>query len=275
MNDPREDRPTQGLRNHLGIYGAMWRNSVVREMSFKFNFLPWIFVEIQWFAMQLVFINVLYLHTDSIGSWTKWQVVMLVGGSHFIQQMFQAFFFTNVAELSESIRTGRLDFMLLLPVNTRFLISLRKVDLGGFVNGAASLAVMVYAARQMNYVPGLGQVLGFGALAAVGVLVHLSLLTMLACVSFWTVQAQGIVWGYYNLFNIARLPDEAFRGVFKAVFTFVLPMLLVSNVPVKVLIDKLSSPWEWLTLVGLAAVIFWVSEVLWRFAVSRYTSASS
>ena len=50
-------------------------------------------------------------------------------------------------------------------------------------------------------------------------------------ISFWTVRAQGIVWGYYNLFQIARMPDEAFRGLFKAVFTFALPMLLVSNVP--------------------------------------------
>ena len=65
---------------------------------------------------------------------------------------------------------------------------------------------------------------------------------MLASVSFWTVRAQGIVWGYYNLFNIARMPDEAFRGAFKAVFTFALPVLLVSNVPVRVLADKLTSP---------------------------------
>jgi len=32
---------------------------------------------------------------------------------------------------------------------------------------------------------------------------------LLASVSFWTVRAQGIVWGYYNLFNIARMPDES------------------------------------------------------------------
>ena len=55
---------------------------------------------------------------------------------------------------------------------------------------------------------------------------------LLASISFWTVRAQGIVWGYYNLFNIARMPDEAFGGLFKAVFTFAMPMLLVSNVPV-------------------------------------------
>jgi hypothetical protein len=48
-----------------------------------------------WFALQLSFIGVIYLHTDHIATWTKWQVVMLVGASHFIQQIFQAFFLTN------------------------------------------------------------------------------------------------------------------------------------------------------------------------------------
>jgi ABC-2 type transport system permease protein len=271
MNDPGPN----SFGRYASIYGAMWRNSVVREMSFKANFLLWIVVEILWFAMQLVFINVLYLHTDSIGSWSKWQVVMLMGASHLIQQIFQAFFLTNITELSENIRTGKLDFMLLLPVNTRFLISLRKVDLGGFVNGASAVAVMVYAARQMNFVPGGREIAGFLALVLFGALIHLSLITILACVSFWTVRAQGIVWGYYNLFNIARLPDEAFRGLFKAVFTFVLPMLLVSNIPVKLLLDKLASPYEWLRLLAVGGMLIVASEAVWRFALKRYTSASS
>jgi ABC-type uncharacterized transport system permease subunit len=59
------------------------------------------------------------------------------------------------------------------------------------------------------------------------------------------------------------------------VFTFVLPMLLVSNVPVKVLVDKLGSPLEILLLLALAALIFAASEWLWRTALRRYTSASS
>jgi ABC-type uncharacterized transport system permease subunit len=71
-----------------------------------------------------------------------------------------------------------------------------------------------------------------GCCAWPGIVIHYSLMFLLASISFWTVRAQGIVWGYYNLFNIARMPDEAFHGCFKALFTFCLPMLLVSNVPV-------------------------------------------
>ena len=269
-----DPRPST-LGHYLRLYVALWRNSVIRELGFKANFLLWIAVEGLWFALQLAFIGVLYLHTENIGTWTKWQVVALVGTSHLIQQIFTALFLTNLTALSEHIRTGKLDFMLLLPVNTRFLISLRQVDLGGFVNAASALGVIGYALHRLGHVPGAWQVAGFLVFVVLGVALHYSLMLMLSATSFWTVRAQGIVWGYYNLFNLARLPAEAFHGPFKAVFTFVLPMLLVSNVPVKLLVDKLTAPTEILLLTALAALIFAVSEALWRFALRRYTSASS
>lgn len=263
------------LKRYLGIYAALWRNSVTREMTFKANFLLWIIVELLWFGLQLCFIGVVYLHTNRIGTWTEWQVVMLIGASHFIQQIFQAFFLINCTNLSELIRTGKLDFLLLLPVNTRFVISLRQVDLGAFVNAASALGVMVFAAHQMHLAPAPLQVLGFLTLCVAGILIHYSLMFLLASISFWTVRAQGIVWGYYNLFQIARMPDEAFHGLFKAIFTFAIPMLLVSNVPVRVLVNKLSSPFPLLLLLGMSLACFAVSEWGWRASVRRYTSASS
>jgi len=264
-----------GLRRHAAIYAALWRNSVAREMGFKSNFLLWIVVELLWFGLQLSFIGVIYLHTDHIASWTKWEVIMLVGASHFIQEVFQAFFLTNCAQISELVRTGRLDFMLLLPMNTRFQISLRQVDLGGFVNAASALAVMGYAARQLHIVPGAAQVAGFLFLCAAGILVHYSLMFLLASVAFWTVRAQGIVWGYYSLFNVARLPDAAFQGFFRGFFTFAIPMLLVANVPVKLLLDRLQSPAPMALLLGMGGVCFLASELFWRFSVRHYTSASA
>ena len=269
------EKQKTGLARYFSIYFALWKNSVTRETMFKGNFLLWIVVELLWFALQLSFISVLYLHTDHIGTWSKWEVVLLVGASHFIQQMFQAFFLINCTNLSELVRTGKLDFLLLLPVNTRFVVSLRQVDLGAFVNAVWSVLVMGYAARQLHFVPTLLHVLGFLALCAAGVLIHYSLMFLLATISFWTVRAQGIVWGYYNLFNIARMPDEAFpRGIFKAVFTFALPMLLVSNVPVRVLLDRFSTQ-SCLLLLAMSVVCMVVSELGWRGSVRRYTSASS
>src|SRR5664280_1026054 len=268
-------RFTHQASRYLSIYAALWKNSVAREMNFKSNFLLWIFVELLWFGLQLSFISVLYLHTDHIGTWTKWQVVLLIGASHFIQQIYQAFFLVNCTNLSELVRSGKLDFLLLLPVNTRFVVSLRQVDLGAFVNAGSCVAVMVYAARQLHLTPAFLHVLGFLALCVAGILIHYSLMFLLAAISFWTVRAQGIVWGYYNLFNIARMPDEAFHGLFKIVFTFALPMLLVSNVPARLLTDKLSTPFPIFLLLLMSVVCFGVSEWGWRASMRRYTSASS
>jgi len=71
------------------------------------------------------------------------------------------------------------------------------------------------------------------------------------------------------------MPDEAFKGAFKAVFTFALPVLLVSNVPVRVLADKVISLEGLLVLLVLGVVWSLISEWFWQVSVRRYTSASS
>lgn len=275
QNPPRISAKSRVAR-YFSIYTALWKNSVTRETMFKGNFILWIFVEFLWFGLQLCFFSVLYLHTDSIGSWTKWQVVMLLGASHFIQQTFQAFFLVNCTNLSELVRTGKLDFLMLLPVNTRFIVSFRQVDLGAFVNAASGVAVIAFAAHKLHFTPTLPHVFVFLALCFAGILIHYSLMFLLATISFWTVRAQGIVWGYYQLFNVARMPDEAFQGLFKAIFTFAIPMLLVSNVPARVLTDKLGQHiGPVLLLLAMSVACFAVSELGWRASLRRYTSASS
>lgn len=272
---PSSESLGRTLARYTGIYAAFWRNSLVREMGFKVNFLLWIVVELLWFGLQLAFMAVIYSHTDRIGTWTQWQVVFLVGANHLIQQLFTALFMNNCVKMSENVRTGGLDFLMLMPANTRFLVSLRHVDFGAFINAGSAIAVMVYAGTRLGLTPTLPQIVGFALLLLVGLSVHYSIMFILACISFWTVRAQGIVWGYYNLFQLARLPDEAFRGTFRAVFSFIIPVLLVSNVPVKVVIEKLSSPMEIAWLLVLSAAVFWASELFWKWSVRHYASASS
>lgn len=263
------------LKRYLSIYLALLRNSLTREMMFKANFLLWIVVELLWFALQLAFIGVVYMHTEKIGTWTKWEVVLLFGVSFFIQQLFHAFFLINCTNMSELVRSGKLDFLMLQPVNTRFMLSLRQVDFGAMVNAATAVAVMVYAAHQLHLVLSFTLVAGFLALCVIGTIIHYSLMFALSSISFWTVRAQGVVWSYYNLFQIARMPDEAFKGVFRAAFTFVVPMLLVANVPARVLADKVTD-WKPLAyMLGMSVFCWMLSRYVWRKSVGRYTSASS
>jgi ABC-2 type transport system permease protein len=189
------------MRRYLEIYSIMLRNSVIREMSFKANFILWMAVELLWFLGQIIFIEVLFQYVNTIGDWTKWEVVLLVGTHQLIGQIFQAFFYVNVANIPELVRTGKLDFMLLLPVDSQFAVSTRQFGMDNVVNAIVGIAIVIFALVKMHVVPGAWQILMYIVAVGLGVAVHYSIMFSLVTLSFWIVRAQGLVFGYYNLFN--------------------------------------------------------------------------
>ncbi len=267
------------MRRYLEIYAIMFRNSLIREMNFKTNFLLWILVEALWFLGQIVFIEVIFQYVNQIGDWTKWEVILLIGTHQLISQIFQAFFYLNLVNIPELVRTGRMDFMLLLPMDTQFSASTRQFGFDSVINAGVSVAVIGLALAKLGLRPSAGQFVLYGVAVGVGIAVHYSIMLLLNTFSFWIVRAQGLVFGYYNLFNIARYPDSIFRQapIFKFVFSWIIPVILVANVPARVLVRVGNGPvWEpLLELTGAALIALTLSRALWKLALSRYTSASS
>jgi ABC-2 type transport system permease protein len=265
------------MRRYLEIYWLMIRNSLIREMNFKANFTLWMVVELLWFLGQIIFLEVLYSHVDSIGGWSKWECVLLVGTHQITAQIFQAFFYVNLAELPELIRTGRLDLMLLLPVDAQFAVSTRKFGMDNIVNALVGVAIVIFCLMQLHVVPQAHQVALYAVAIGFGVTVHYAVLFGLATAAFWIVRAQGLIYGYFNVFNIARYPDSVFPfGIFKIIFSYFIPVIIVANVPARTLARALESPWAGLAqLAGAALFIALATRAFWHFALRRYSSASS
>src|SRR5438132_2082852 len=163
----------------------MLRNSLIREMSFKANFLLWMVVEVLWFVGQIVFFSIIFGNVDRIGDWTKWEVVLLIGTHQMIAQLFQAFFFVNVAAIPELVRTGKLDTLLVLPVDSQFAVSTKQFGLDSVINAALGAVVVCVALARLNFMPNISSMLLYVVALAVGVSVHYSIMLSLAAVSFW------------------------------------------------------------------------------------------
>src|SRR5256886_17372569 len=146
-------RQANTMRRYIQIYSIMLRNSLIRELSFKANFLLWMVVEILWFCGQIVFFSIIFANVDRIGDWTKWEVVLLIGTHQMIAQFFQAFFFVNVAAIPELVRTGKLDSLLVLPVDSQFAVSTKQFGLDSVVNAALGGLVVGVALARLNVVP--------------------------------------------------------------------------------------------------------------------------
>src|ERR1700737_4814482 len=185
----------------------MLRNSLIRELSFKANFVLWMLVEVLWFVGQIVFFSIIFANVNQIGDWTKWEVVLLVGTHQIIAQIFQAFFFVNIANIPELVRTGKLDPLLVLPIDSQFAVSAKQFSLDSIVNAALGGVVVGVALSKLAVVPTPMSILLYVIALAFGIAVHYSIMLSLAAVSFWIVRAQGLVYGYFNFLNIARYPD--------------------------------------------------------------------
>ncbi len=263
------------MRRYFEIYWMLFRNSLIREMNFKANFLLWMAVELLWFAGQIFFIEVLFQYVNRIGDWTKWQVVLLVGTHQIIGQLFQAFFYTNLANLPELVRTGKLDFLLLQPVDSQFIVSTSRFGADSVINSLVGIAIVVFSLVKMGIQPAPWQVAAYLAAIVLGIGIHYSIMFTLATISFWIVRAQGVIHGYYNLFNIARYPDVVFRGVFRVIFSYVIPVIIVANTPARVLMGLDLNVTICLQLALASVTVVVLSRLFWKTALRRYSSASS
>src|ERR671926_168073 len=98
--------------------------------------------------------------TDSgMGDWSKWEVVLLVGTHQIIAQLFQAFFFVNVANVPELVRTGKLDSLLVLPIDSQFAVSTKQFGLDSVINALIGAAVVILSLARLHIVPGPAAVL--------------------------------------------------------------------------------------------------------------------
>ena len=264
------------MRRYWEVYKILCRNSLIREMSFKANFLLWMVTELLWFVGQIVLIDVLFLYTENLAGWTKWEVVALIGTNQIIVQVFQAFFYMNLMTLPELIRTGRLDLMLLLPLDTQFYVSTRQFGIDNLVNAGVGVGFVSYSLHRLGITPDAGRLAAYAAALGCGVAVHYTIMLCLSAVSFWLVRANGLIYGYFQLVGVSRHPEAVFRGAFRWILSWLVPVIVVANLPARMLVHPGEPVFPLLGRAAVAALTALVGgRIFWRVALRRYSSASS
>lgn len=276
---------TREQRDHGLIYvRVLWtffRNSLVREMTFRGHFVVTLLTRAFWFAAQVTLFEIIFANVPAIHDWTRPQYFAFMATVMLINAVVETFFMPNCANFSELIRTGNLDFALLKPIDTQFLISLEKIDLANLSQMALALTLLGYALVQNGRSVGATAAGLYVLLVASGVAFFYSLMIALASTSIWLGRNQGLhdFWFYITIF--ARYPRDIYSGsptgeVLRFAFSYVVPILLVITVPARVLLSKALEP-SWLTAIAPASavVLLLVSRGIFQRSLRSYRSASS
>jgi len=288
-----DEASDQLWRRYFRVFRTFAANSLVRDMTFRANFVIECLSSLGWTAMNVGFYLIIFQYTNSIGENTGWdqeRFFLFLATTWFINSIVQAFFMPNAEEFSELIRTGGLDFALLKPIDTQFLISFRRVSWSSLANFVAGIVIAVIALwrlanREVDpHVPSVLSVVLYVLFCGCGVAIMYSLMISLSATSIWLGRNQTLYNFWFYITNFSRYPMEIYNrgwGVpLYGFFTFVVPVLVVVNVPARLLakpIDPRTSQ-EWM-LIGWALLAtlmsVWASRRVFRRALSSYRSASS
>ncbi|MEM9352714.1 MAG: ABC-2 family transporter protein [Planctomycetota bacterium] len=269
--------------SYLGVFLTFARNSLIRDMTFRTNFIIEVVSSMSWMIMNLGFYTLVYEQTPSIVEWTKYEFFVFIATTMFVNSLVQTFFMPNAQELSELVRTGGLDFALLKPIDTQFLVSLHRVNFSSLGNFFVALLLLGYSLPRIE---GLElspvQFLLYPLYLVMGVLILYSVMITLAATSIWLGRNQSLYDFWFYITNFSRYPMEIYSGSFggnalRWVFTFVVPILVVINVPARILAWPLSGDQAGLALFALAATTASLLFSRWVFkqALLAYRSASS
>lgn len=268
--------------NYGRVLGTFFRNSLVREMAFRGNFLIETVTNAFWFCAQLVFFSLIFSASPrGVNGWSPHQFFAFMATGMIINTLIEAFFMPNCANFSELIRTGNLDFALLKPIDTQFLISFEKIDLGALFHLLFPLGLLGYALAELGWPIGWTSAAMYVGLVVLGVAFFYSLMIVLAATSVWFGRNQGLYefWFYITVF--ARYPRNIYQGsaagnILRMVFSYVLPILLVITVPAEIVVGKVLEP-SWIAGITLLAVLAGLALSRWTFtqALKSYRSASS
>lgn len=280
--------------SYLNVFLTFAKNSMIRDMSFRMNFILQCISSLSWAAMNYGLFKIIYQFSDSIGRQTGWgesEFFIFLGTIWIINSLIQTFFMANATEFSEMIRTGNLDFALLKPIDTQFLVSFPRVNWSQLANAFLGLAVIIFYVNELLNDPSkkmdftMWSVPAYIFFVFCGTVVMYSVMITLASTSIWMGRNQNLHTFWFYITNFYRYPMEIYeRGIGWALwgtFTFVIPILVVSNVPARVLAQPLGGHWGWWdwTLAAMSVVSaagsLWISRWVFRVALKSYRSASS
>ncbi len=218
----------------------------------------------------------------TIAGWSRYEFFVFIATSMFINSLVQTFFMPNAQQLSELVRTGGLDYALVKPIDTQFLVSLQRMNWSSLGNFFVALLLLVYAIPRIEGLDlSIWQCALYPLYILLGVLILYSVMLSLAATSIWLGRNQSLYDFWFYITSFSRYPMEIYDGPWgtplRQLFTFIVPILVVINVPARLMAKPLSWDYAPLALFALLATVLSLLGSRWVFqrAIGSYRSASS
>ena len=263
------------MKRNLRFILLLLKYKLSHVMMFRLEFFMAFLGDGAYFLVQLLTFEAIYSQVDSIGGWSRGQMMIFVGTFSMINALNMLIYFFGIVDLPGKIKRGELDQYLTKPISPLLRLTFENTDLGSIFLVVFSILIVCCGVSVGGISVSFLHGLCYAALVLLMTLLYYDMELILRSVTFLVISAAGIQALEDQLLQLNfKVPGFLYKGAVKVLFYFVLPYGIMSTVPTQFLTRSITASGlaaAVATAVSFTALALW----FWRFGLKHYKSAGS
>lgn len=255
------------------LFAAFFKTSFVADLEYRINFAVRFLSDIFWYIGQLLTFEVIFLHVPQIAGWSAPQMRVFLAILFITDALYMMLWHDGLTSMTDAIRKGELDFLLVRPVNSQFMITSQKIATAYLGNFTFAFIWFFWTCSQ---IPDLNWLNMFWLIimipAAMSVIYSIRFFLSASTVLFTKADSLQFIW--YTIFRLGHRPDRIYQGAMRYFVLFLLPVGMIASAPAQVILET-PNPWMILWALVFTPLSMFLTHQYWNFCLSKYTSASS
>ena len=267
-------RKKRGFRFYCSIYKKILVQDLKSKMSYRADFIISTIGMIMTNVAGFITFKILFHNFPSINGWDYYHMLFLYGFSLLALTPVQCFFDNNW-NLRSMVYSGDFIKYCFRPINVFFYFISEVFDIKGLGQFAFGLGTLIYAWANIGIPVTVITIAEAVLFLITASLFMIAMMNLSAATCFW-IQGSGMVMEIVFRFkDFAKYPSSIFNGVFRFIFTFIIPIAFVAYYPSLVFINPDEVPLlSWLSpVIGVA--FFYLSYKFWMLGVRKYDFTGS
>ncbi len=267
------------MKSFISLYFSFAKVNFLTQMEYRGQYAVRMIAKIIGWSTGFISILILLNKFGRIGSWTKYEVLLLYALDVLSYSLAATFLMGPFGKLPRLIRSGEFDGVLTKPVNPFFYIICTKVSAGYTSNYAIAIIILWICFAKLGIAMTVGKLCWLVLVILGATLIQAAGFILTAVPAFWILKSDGLQRMFYkNLTGFLQYPLTIYDKGVQVLLTFFLPYAFINFYPCQYFLGReehLFFPWfQFLTpLVGI--VLFGLSYLVWKKGLNAYQSTGS
>src|SRR5919108_1057612 len=241
--------------NVLKLLSAFLKVNIQMSLAYRADTIVNILLNLMWLGWELLSLSIIFDNTDTIGGWDFGELIALLGVFRLVHMLMIALIWPNTEKFNQSIRDGSMDYTLLQPINSMFLVTFSRITVWRAWDFILAIILIVIGVNMSGDTTTPLQILTFILLTVSGAIIIYSLWIVLISLTFWFTKFDNNVTILQALLDAGRYPATVYPTWLRLIITFVIPIAVATTVPLQALRGDLHG-WQVLLFVGVSAASF-------------------